>query len=482
MLIVILILLLVGSIDAQEWSAPLSISNIPGPDTYPNYCVDTIGVLHCVWSHIYNLVDDKRVFYSKSTDNGDTWTQPILVSEDSISVAVFPIIKSDSQNNLYVAYSFGSGNEDSQVHFRKFDGIAWSEIFNVGDCINQVSALDMVVDNSNRVYVFIYYGGTYGLSLYRYLEETTWSDIYVLYDGETYNNTIYNVKCDTNNNLHCLSVYKPNGQTIYSNRAAYSYFDSNLNEWSSPLILGNAYTPSGLNIGDINLDNNQNPSITWRQDENYGTGYYTFFEDSVWQGPLVIADSLYDVRHVIDRFNNRHWVGVKRSYNAPYTWTYNLEYTCDPSNTPTTITNFSYGTFYPRLLYRNNKLFLLFSGSSISGQPEVYIIKKELPESLIDESDVGNNLGISALNLYPNPSSSKLTITYQGGVVVSPLNYGIYNIKGQKLYSGSISSVNAEVSFDIPTEVMSGMSSGLFLICLEQQGKRIASGRFLITK
>ncbi len=79
------------------------------------------------------MVNHKKVYYSKSTDSGNTWTQAILISEESISVAVYPIIRCDSQNNLFVAYSYGSGNEDSRVHIRKFDGTAWSQIFNVGE-------------------------------------------------------------------------------------------------------------------------------------------------------------------------------------------------------------------------------------------------------------------------------------------------------------------------------------------------------------
>lgn len=62
LIIVFLSLLLISPMGAQEWSAPLSISNIPGPDTYPDFCIDSFGVLHFVWSHIYSVVDHKRVF------------------------------------------------------------------------------------------------------------------------------------------------------------------------------------------------------------------------------------------------------------------------------------------------------------------------------------------------------------------------------------------------------------------------------------
>jgi len=389
-----------------------------------------------------------------------------MISEDSISVAVYPIIRCDSQNNIYIVYSYGSGNEDSRVHLRKFNGIAWGEIFNVSESLTPVSVMDMVVANSGRVYVFMYYGGTYGYSLYRFLDGSVWNDLCVLYDGESYNNSIYSVKCDSNNNLHCLSIYRPNGQTYYSNRATNCYYDSFYNEWNSPLVLGTDYTPSGSCIGDINLDINQNPSLTWRQDDNYGTGCYSFFEGSVWQGPFVLADSLFEVRHAIDSLNNKHWVGVKRNYNAPYTWTYNLVYISEPVNTITTITNFAYGTFNPRLLYMNNKLLLIFSGSDINGQPEVYVMKKDLTPSSVDDDVLEETQEISEIALYPNPAKKFVTIEFLSNESMH-LFIDIFNQRGQcvsAVYSGYITKGKHKVSWDTTNGKGGRIANGLYIL------------------
>jgi hypothetical protein len=48
LVLVYLSLLLISPMGAQEWSTPLSISNVPGPDTSPDFCIDSFGVLHCV--------------------------------------------------------------------------------------------------------------------------------------------------------------------------------------------------------------------------------------------------------------------------------------------------------------------------------------------------------------------------------------------------------------------------------------------------
>ncbi len=412
------------------------------------------------------MVNHKKVYYSKSTDSGNTWTQAILISEESISVAVYPIIRCDSQNNLFVAYSYGSGNEDSRVHIRKFDGTAWSQIFNVGESLNPVSVIDMVVDNNDLLYIFIYYGGTYGYSLYRSWNGSVWSDLVVLYDGESYNNSICNVKCDMNNNLHCLSIYRPNGQTYYANRAAYCCFDSSINEWNSPLVLSTAYTPSSSCLGDINLDINQNPSITWRQDENYGTGYYSFFEDSFWQGPFELVDSLYDVRHTIDSLNSRHWIGVKRDFTAPYTWTYNLVYICEPAITLTTITDFAYGTFYPRLLRNNNESYLIFSGSDVSGQPEVYILKKDLTPSSSEDDVIEETPGISEIALYPNPAKHFVTIEFLSKENM-PLVVDVFNLRGQRVsevHSGPLDKGKHQMTWDTRDSNGGRTANGIYML------------------
>jgi len=104
----------------------------------------------------------------------------------------------------------------------------------------------------------------------------------------------------------------------------------------------------------------------------------------------------------------------------------------------TTIANFSYGTFYPRLLYQNNKLFLIFSSSNISGQPEVYIMKMDITPSSLDNDVIEDNQEISEISLYPNPAKQLITIEFLSKERMH-LFVDVFNQRGQwvaAVYSG----------------------------------------------
>jgi hypothetical protein len=60
---------------AQNWTNPVNISNMPGLDNQPDLCIDKNGTLHCVFTH--KLASNwRKIYYSKSTNDGATWTTP----------------------------------------------------------------------------------------------------------------------------------------------------------------------------------------------------------------------------------------------------------------------------------------------------------------------------------------------------------------------------------------------------------------------
>jgi hypothetical protein len=88
----------------HEWSEPICISNSSEPNTNSNFCVDDNGNIHCVWlTHISTFV--YNVMYSISSDDGQTWSPPILISEDSIWNTT-PLIVSDFMGNIHVRWVF----------------------------------------------------------------------------------------------------------------------------------------------------------------------------------------------------------------------------------------------------------------------------------------------------------------------------------------------------------------------------------------
>ena len=48
-----------------------------------------------------------QIFFTRSDDQGDTWTPPILVNPSYISLNLLTVVRSDSSQNVYVAYSAG---------------------------------------------------------------------------------------------------------------------------------------------------------------------------------------------------------------------------------------------------------------------------------------------------------------------------------------------------------------------------------------
>ena len=129
--IYILFVFIFSCLSAQDWSEPINISNTTGLDHDPSFCIDNNGVLHCVWS--YKIEQNyRKIYYSKSEDDGESWSTPQDISQNSQYWCGIPHIDVDSENNIYVTYDYNVGNYyHTQVHLRKFDGTTWSEPTNL---------------------------------------------------------------------------------------------------------------------------------------------------------------------------------------------------------------------------------------------------------------------------------------------------------------------------------------------------------------
>ena len=100
-IILIFTLLMISILSAQEWSGPINISNTVEQDYDPEFCIDNDGVLHCVWS--FKIEQNyRKIYYSKSENDGETWSEPYSISQNNELWMASPKITSDSQNNLYI--------------------------------------------------------------------------------------------------------------------------------------------------------------------------------------------------------------------------------------------------------------------------------------------------------------------------------------------------------------------------------------------
>ncbi|MFP4471447.1 MAG: T9SS type A sorting domain-containing protein [Bacteroidales bacterium] len=141
------------NLSGQSWTEPVNISpNLPGLDNQPDLCIDKNGTLHCVFTH---KLDNnwRKIYYSKSTDDGLTWTTPEDISLNPDTSLMNPHIVADTNNNLYVSYDYNTGNPAMTViYLTTYNGNQWNDPFVVSEGLYNSHRNLLVIDNNSRVY------------------------------------------------------------------------------------------------------------------------------------------------------------------------------------------------------------------------------------------------------------------------------------------------------------------------------------------
>jgi hypothetical protein len=94
----------------------------------PIVCVGTNGHIYVVWED-FRPYDDSDIYFSRSTDGGETWTNPdIRVNQDSYGYQQLPSMAIDPWGDLYVAYEHHPEEEYSHIYLVKSTdgGEIWS--------------------------------------------------------------------------------------------------------------------------------------------------------------------------------------------------------------------------------------------------------------------------------------------------------------------------------------------------------------------
>jgi hypothetical protein len=181
------------------------------------------GDLHCIYTRNTN-----RVYYAKSVDNGETWTETQL---DSYSGSETPCIAIDGNDYLHVAWigSDGVSNED-QLRYRKFT-TSWQAVETLtteGD-YEQTTGPAIVIDSSNVIHI-VWCGKDSSLSptyaQVRYIKNTgSWSAISNLTSGN-YTQEYACLAIGPNDNLHVAWRGNHAGSTTYTRARYIRYTDA----------------------------------------------------------------------------------------------------------------------------------------------------------------------------------------------------------------------------------------------------------------
>ncbi len=302
---------------SQDWTEPVQINTLQGYNNNPDFCIDNNGTLHCVWS--YKIEQNHRIiYYSKSVDDGMTWSTPENVSQNTSLWMENPHIVSDSQNSLHLTYDYNTGSTGggTLIVYKKFNGNYWSsshDTLSVGWPGARHNRL--VIDQNDKLYCFWFHEYQNGTTLYRILENEIWGEITIPYNN---NDLIFFNKgfIDGSNNIRCTGAHHSDGQSGYDDRViSFNFINGLWDEW----VQLSDNTSWGGN--DIAINTNNHPSIAWRQytsntiPPNDGT-LFSKFNGNYWSYPEIIVEDPSAQAIAIDKNNKIHIVDNEKFENG----------------------------------------------------------------------------------------------------------------------------------------------------------------------
>jgi hypothetical protein len=111
----------------------------------------------------------------------------------------------------------------------------------------------------------------------------------------------------------------------------------------------------------------------------------------------------------------------------------------------------------------------------------IVLVKTDSEGNVVANDDPIIFAPVASIMCYPQPASSEVKISVNSDQV-GDLGYSIFNIRGQRIYSGKINRINKEQSFELPNEALERMSNGVYLISLEQGNSKIATTKLVVVK
>ncbi len=248
-------LLAIGTVHSQEWSEPQVIST-GGFNVSPDFVIDKSHIIHCVWSKELSL-HFRKIFYSHSTDNGNTWSVPMDISLNKSLWMDLPHIVSNSVNHLHVVYDYNVLDySKTKICYIFFNGSNWSEPLFLSDTMPGAMHNRIAIDHNNRVYCFWYYRSI----IYRTLDNGSWSGDFQPYVWDHDMFFLNRVLVGKQNDLYCIGYHYYKNENSYDDHAI--GFSMNNGVWSNFTELSD--TLSWEN-NDLGLISDSLPVYLWGQ-------------------------------------------------------------------------------------------------------------------------------------------------------------------------------------------------------------------------
>lgn len=196
-------------------------------------------------------------------------------------------------------------------------------------------------------------------------------------------------------------------------------------------------------------------------DSIYLLGYYKLWEvDTTEHNLQLVADNLpafdMDLHGSIDMLPNGNIVYTGgRSDTGPILHSYSPDGVHQWSRSYNTLGAIYFGTGSKNLLVMpdGSILFCMHHG-------RIVLIKTDAEGNVVANDDPIAPVPVASIMAYPQPASSKVMVSFKSDQL-GDLGYSIFNIKGQRIYSGNIDRHHKEQSFELPNEALERIINGV---------------------
>jgi hypothetical protein len=426
-IVLVTILLFSHTTMGQIWSPPVNIIE-KGINGYPDFCVDSFGTIHCVWPS-GPVTFYTKICYSKSIDNGESWTEPISITPYTTKWLGDPHIASDTSGNLYVSYDYDVGGyiKICYVNFDRTNSV-WQGQKEVGSGSRNL----ILIDHTNKVYFFWLYGTEY----YRYIENNVLSERFTVSADSTERYYFESIAVDKQNLIYGV------GNRTDGDYYRGAYITGQNNIWASYSDLSNkSLLEAGISLNSIGM-----PSFVWRQImpdslPNIRGTYYAKLENDSVSTPVFLAQNTAYPAIVVDRKDQPHIVESQK-YDSGYKLFHRYILQGSWQNQILDSNLNEYGKSV--LISKNSGVYLIYLKvdttffSIYSYNCIIAFRKYEIPPGI---EDVNLN---SRLSVFPNPFSESLTIEL-ADPTPSAVNIKIFDLSGNVQYSEERTDIGQEI-------------------------------------
>jgi hypothetical protein len=369
--------------------------------------------------------------YNYSEDDGQTWTEPFDLLQNTDLWMAQPHIACDSKNNLYITYThdyLGWTTTGRVIKMLTYDGHQWSEPIIISEGMPGSHYPKVVIDEQDKLFVF---WGYYSESMhYRYFENNTWSSIYCPYCDSTDSYYFSDGHATSNNLMHwvgsSLSV------NYYGERPQYYDYSISVNQWDNPEQISNDTIVVDI---DISLNKFNTPECVYRKKSTISVGVvedstmYVKKSSNAWCKPEMVSGrnkQQFSQQIAVDQNNDTHIVednktvtgdGLEHFIKQGNMWVGQYIDTC-----------FALG--FPKLLFNNNKLYCVY-GKTWEVEKEVdsdlFFTKYDIITSIKQERNPSPELKI-----YPNPSHGNVHIEFENNKQ-QHIDLSVYDMTGKHI-------------------------------------------------